>query len=69
MDRSTIKYIYFLNFIYSNENKINKNFCCFFIMVLFRIYLIGKKIFIFLKVIHGYFQWLKIFLKFSKYLI
>ena len=54
MDRSTIKYIYLLNFIYLNENKINKK-SCFFIMVLFRIYLIKKMIFIFLKVIHGHF--------------
>ena len=44
--RSTKKYIY------SNENKIN-NF--FYKMVLFRIYLIEKMIFIFLKLIHGYF--------------
>ena len=40
----------------------------FFIIVLFRIYLIEKMIFKFLKVIHG-FLWLKIFLKFLKYLI
>ena len=39
-------------FIYSNENKIN-NF--FYKMVLFRIYLTEKMIFIFLKLIHGYF--------------
>ena len=61
------KYIYtYLKFIYSNENKINKK--SFFIIVLFRIYLIEKMIFKFLKVIHG-FLWLKIFLKFLKYLI
>ena len=40
-------------FIYSNENKIN-NF--FYKMVLFRIYLIEKMIFKFLKVIHGFFM-------------
>ena len=50
------KYVYiYLKFIYSNENKINKKSCCFFIIVLFKIYLIGKMIFIFLKVIHGFF--------------
>ena len=51
------KYIYiytYLKFIYSNENKINKK--SFFIIVLFRIYLIEKMIFKFLKVIHGFFM-------------
>ena len=51
-------------YIYLNENKINKKnlvFFLIFIMVLFRIYLIGKMIFTFLKVIHGHFK------KISKY--
>ena len=51
-------------YIYLNENKINKKnlvFLKIFIMVLFRIYLIGKMIFTFLKVIHGHFK------NFSKY--
>ena len=53
------KYVYkYLKFIYSNENKINKKSCV-FIIVLFRIYLIGKMTFIFLKVIHGYFFMIK----------
>ena len=47
MDRNIKIYIHFLKFIYLNENKIKKKKSCFFIMVLFRIYLIGNDIYLF----------------------
>ena len=51
-------------FKYAHSNRI-------FIIVLFRIYLIGKMMFIFLKIIHGFIFLIieNIFLKISKYLI